>query len=123
MLKTLLSANATQANPIIGLAIKGVGFRDTMPTYMDPHGVPSAGDWALERMGMSPQACNVPVVSSPGASCRFPGPAALAAARACAPCQPRANAFGCLCLLYAALLCSAAGAVYIEGTTGLTIDG
>jgi hypothetical protein len=51
VLKALLVANATQAEPIVGLAIRGVGFRDTMPTYMEPHGVPSAGDWALERLG------------------------------------------------------------------------
>ena len=50
-LKTLLTANASQADPIVGLSITGVGFRDAAPTYMDPHGVPSGGDWALERMG------------------------------------------------------------------------
>ena len=31
--------------------ITGLGLRDSAPTYMDPHGVPSGGDWALERMG------------------------------------------------------------------------
>jgi hypothetical protein len=50
-LKTLLAANASQADPIVGLSITGIGFRDAAPTYMDPHGVPSGGDWALERMG------------------------------------------------------------------------
>ena len=51
VLKALVVANATQAAPIAGLTISGLGFRDTMPTYMDPHGVPSGGDWALERLG------------------------------------------------------------------------
>jgi len=26
-------------------------FVATRYTYMDPHGVPSAGDWALDRVG------------------------------------------------------------------------
>ncbi len=26
-------------------------FRDTAYTYLDPHGVPSGGDWALQRTG------------------------------------------------------------------------
>jgi len=44
--------NATgnsQKNPIEQLSIRGLGFRDTAPTMMEPHGVPSGGDWALER--------------------------------------------------------------------------
>ena len=41
VLQTLLVANASQASPITGLTITGVGFRDTSPTYMAPHGVPS----------------------------------------------------------------------------------
>merc|ERR1719266_521512 len=44
--------NATgdsQKNPIKGLTIRGIGFRDTAPTMLEPHGVPSGGDWALER--------------------------------------------------------------------------
>jgi len=51
VLQTLLAANASQHEPITGLTISGVGFRDTSPSYMEPHGVPSGGDWALERMG------------------------------------------------------------------------
>eukprot|EP01051_Picozoa_sp_SAG22_P004435 SAG22_NODE_237_length_14221_cov_37.207832_12_plen_270_part_00 len=27
------------------------GLRDTAPTMLEPHGVPSGGDWALERLG------------------------------------------------------------------------
>ena len=51
MLQALLIANATQAEPIKGLTLRGVGFRDSAPTYMEPHGVPSGGDWGLERLG------------------------------------------------------------------------
>jgi hypothetical protein len=28
-----------------------VGFKDTAPTFMEPHAIPSGGDWSLERMG------------------------------------------------------------------------
>eukprot|EP01084_Bolivina_argentea_P064491 117612_1 len=33
------------------MTISGVTFRDTAITYMDGHGVPSGGDWALQRTG------------------------------------------------------------------------
>ena len=29
--------------------VKGIHFSASAPTYMMPHGVPSAGDWALDR--------------------------------------------------------------------------
>jgi len=32
--------------------VLGLGFRDTAYTMMQPHGVPSGGDWSLERMGV-----------------------------------------------------------------------
>jgi hypothetical protein len=51
MINSLLVANGTQERPITGLSLTGLGFRDTSPTYMEPHGVPSGGDWALERLG------------------------------------------------------------------------
>jgi len=47
--KVLLSINASQADPVRGISVKGIGFRDTAATYLDPHGVPSGGDWALQR--------------------------------------------------------------------------
>lgn len=31
------------------MAIKGVTLRDTAYTYLDPHGMPSGGDWGLQR--------------------------------------------------------------------------
>ena len=51
MLQALLVANATQLLPIRGLSLRGLGFRDAAPTYMEAHGVPSGGDWGLERLG------------------------------------------------------------------------
>ena len=42
---SLLVANATQAAPIKNLTLRGLGFRDSAPTYMEPHAVPSGGDW------------------------------------------------------------------------------
>ena len=50
-LKTLLNIQATQEKPAQNITIRGVNFRDTAYTYMDPHGMPSGGDWALQRMG------------------------------------------------------------------------
>ena len=51
VLKTLLSVQATQQNPAKGITIRGIKFRDTAYTYLDPHGMPSGGDWALQKMG------------------------------------------------------------------------
>ena len=50
-LQVLVSVNGTQARPVTGLKLQHLGFRDAAPTYMEPHGVPSGGDWALERIG------------------------------------------------------------------------
>jgi hypothetical protein len=35
--------------PARDITITGLGLRDTAYTYMDPHSLPSGGDWALER--------------------------------------------------------------------------
>lgn len=48
-IQTLLRLNGTQARPVSNVSIINIGFRDASPTYMEPHGVPSGGDWALER--------------------------------------------------------------------------
>ena len=37
------------AAPVKDVSIIGIGMRDTAYTYMDPHSLPSGGDWALER--------------------------------------------------------------------------
>ena len=34
-----------------GVSIKGLTIRDARYTYLDPHGMPSGGDWALQRSG------------------------------------------------------------------------
>ena len=49
--KVLFNITGTQEKPIESVSFQGLGFRDTAYTYLDPHGVPSGGDWALERMG------------------------------------------------------------------------
>lgn len=49
-LQTLISFEGTQQNPVRNVSIKGVMFRDTAQTFFEPHGVPSCGDWALQRM-------------------------------------------------------------------------
>jgi hypothetical protein len=46
-----LVVNASQSAPVRNVTLSGLGFRDAAPTYMEPHAVPSAGDWALERRG------------------------------------------------------------------------
>ena len=49
---TLMSViGKSMKEPVTNLSIVGIGFRDTAPTFMEPHGVPSGGDWALERFG------------------------------------------------------------------------
>ena len=50
-LKTLISVKASQQDPARSITIRGITFRDTAYTYMDPHGMPSGGDWGLQRMG------------------------------------------------------------------------
>ncbi|CAB9517687.1 expressed unknown protein [Seminavis robusta] len=50
-LRTLVNATGTQWNPVVNITLRGITFRATRYTYMDPHGVPSGGDWALERNG------------------------------------------------------------------------
>ena len=46
---TLFNVTGSQATPVTDVQFKGVGFRDTAYTYMAPHGMPSGGDWALQR--------------------------------------------------------------------------
>jgi len=48
---TLLQANASQGAPLRDFTLSNVGFKDTAPTFMEPHAIPSGGDWSLERMG------------------------------------------------------------------------
>lgn len=45
----LVNASGTQWAPVKDVSLKGVRFTASAYTYMMPHGVPSAGDWALDR--------------------------------------------------------------------------
>ena len=51
-LKSIVIAQGSQESPVKDLSIMGVNFKDTAYTYMDPHGMPSGGDWGLERTGV-----------------------------------------------------------------------
>ena len=48
-LKTLFEFRGTQANPVKGVTFSGITFTGAATTFLDPHGVPSGGDWALQR--------------------------------------------------------------------------
>jgi len=45
---------ASQADPVQSVSFTGITFRDTAATFMDPHGTPSGGDWAVSRAGGKP---------------------------------------------------------------------
>eukprot|EP00041_Stephanoeca_diplocostata_P031470 m.980369 g.980369 ORF g.980369 m.980369 type:complete len:903 (-) comp23965_c1_seq3:323-3031(-) len=49
--QVLVNASGTQWNPVTNVSYSGITFTATSYTYMNPHGVPSAGDWALDRYG------------------------------------------------------------------------
>ncbi len=49
--QVLINVTATQAAPAQNINFCGIGFRESAYTYMDPHGLPSGGDWALARTG------------------------------------------------------------------------
>lgn len=49
--KVLINATGSQADPVVNVSIGGLVLRDTAYTYMDPHGLPSGGDWALQKQG------------------------------------------------------------------------
>ena len=51
-LKTFFDIQGTQDAPVKNMKIMGVNFRDSAYTYTDPHGMPSGGDWGIERMGV-----------------------------------------------------------------------
>lgn len=45
----LINATGTQGAPVVGVGFEGIGFKDSAPAYMMPHGTPSGGDWAVGR--------------------------------------------------------------------------
>eukprot|EP01084_Bolivina_argentea_P118554 210326_1 len=50
-LKILIEHIGTRENPVRNVNIDGVNIIDTAYTFMDPHGVPSAGDWSFQYNG------------------------------------------------------------------------
>ena len=40
-----------QFKPVTDVSLVGITYSGAAYTYMEPHGVPSAGDWALDRYG------------------------------------------------------------------------
>ena len=48
-LKTLFELRGTQAAPVSGITFSSLTFTGSAETFLDPHGVPSGGDWALQR--------------------------------------------------------------------------
>ena len=49
--KVLFNFTSTRWDPIRNVTIQGLTFTSSAYTYMDPHGVISGGDWALDRFG------------------------------------------------------------------------
>jgi hypothetical protein len=45
----LFNITGSQAAPAHHIAIRGLTMRDTSYTYFEPHGLPSGGDWALQK--------------------------------------------------------------------------
>ena len=50
-LEVLLNISGTQDAPAHGITITGLTLRDTSYTYFAPHGLPSGGDWGLQKQG------------------------------------------------------------------------
>eukprot|EP00750_Incisomonas_marina_P029589 INCI7199.2.p1 GENE.INCI7199.2~~INCI7199.2.p1 ORF type:complete len:934 (-),score=146.71 INCI7199.2:719-3520(-) len=50
-LQSLINITGTQWDPVQNVSHSGIEYRAAAYTYMNPHGVPSAGDWALDRIG------------------------------------------------------------------------
>ena len=44
-LQTLVNVSGTKSKPVTGITIRGITFTGAAPTYMEPHAVPSGGDW------------------------------------------------------------------------------
>ena len=46
--KTLFNLTGSAMHPVVGVTLRGLVLRDTKETFLDPHGTPSGGDWALQ---------------------------------------------------------------------------
>lgn len=47
----LFDVQGEDGDPVVGVTLRGLVLRDTVHTYLDPHGLPSGGDWALQYVG------------------------------------------------------------------------
>ena len=47
----IINAVGTQAAPVTGVGFMGLGFRDSAPNFLGPHGTPTGGDWGVGRSG------------------------------------------------------------------------
>ena len=47
----IFNVSGSAAAPVRNLAIRGIELADTAATFLAPHGLPSGGDWALQRSG------------------------------------------------------------------------
>lgn len=50
-LANLIELQGAQAYPVRNVSLVGLTFTANRPTFMEPRGNPSGGDWSLERMG------------------------------------------------------------------------
>lgn len=50
-LAVLFSAFGSEEFPVRNITFSGLTMTGGRPTFMDPHGQPAGGDWALERLG------------------------------------------------------------------------
>jgi hypothetical protein len=48
-LQVLFNSTGTQQSPVSNVKFLGLGFRDTAFTLLEPHSLPSSGDWAIQR--------------------------------------------------------------------------
>jgi len=50
--RVMFNISGTMAAPVKDVTIRGLTMRDARLTYLDPHGMPSGGDWGLQRSGV-----------------------------------------------------------------------
>ena len=50
-LKIMFNITGNQTHPAHRITLQGITLRDSAATFLDPHGMPSAGDWALQAQG------------------------------------------------------------------------
>ena len=51
VLTNLFELRGSRDAPVRHVSLRGLTLRDTRPSYLEPRGNPSGGDWALERLG------------------------------------------------------------------------